>query len=62
MEVPDDYAGHTWAAIAAERGDGIGAAILRFLICRDVLPAVALPSRRARLAAFPFASAAPDHR
>jgi len=37
--VLDDYIGHTWADIAAERGDGIGAAMQEFLRRPDALPA-----------------------
>jgi SAM-dependent methyltransferase len=37
--VLDDYAGHSWADIAAERGDSIGAAMQQFLQRRDALPA-----------------------
>ena len=38
-----DYAGPTWADIAAERGDSIGAAMRQFLTRRDALPATGLP-------------------
>src|SRR5438309_4682582 len=37
--VLDDYIGHTWADIAAERGDSIAAAMQQFLDRRDPLPA-----------------------
>jgi len=37
-----DYAGVTWADIAAERGDAIGNAIFEFLARRDPLPAAGL--------------------
>jgi ubiquinone/menaquinone biosynthesis C-methylase UbiE len=38
--VLDDYAGHTWADIAGERGDSIGEAMLSFLSRWDALPAI----------------------
>jgi SAM-dependent methyltransferase len=41
--VLDDYAGHTWADIAAERGERIGAAMQEFLRSHEGLPA-ALPA------------------
>ena len=37
--VLDDYAGHTWADLAAERGDIIAAAMEEFLAGRAALPA-----------------------
>jgi ubiquinone/menaquinone biosynthesis C-methylase UbiE len=36
--VLEDYTGHTWADIAAERGDSIGAAMEQFLARRDLPP------------------------
>jgi hypothetical protein len=43
--VLNDYAGHTWADIAAERGDSIGVAMQQFLTRHDILP-VAQPSEQ----------------
>src|SRR5712691_5257335 len=40
--VLDDYIGHTWADIAAERGDSIAAAMQEFLAGRDPLLAAGL--------------------
>ncbi len=37
--VLDNYVGHTWADLATERGDSIGAAIEEFIAGRDELPA-----------------------
>src|SRR5229473_8474645 len=37
--VLDDYAGHTWADLAAERGDSIGVAMREFLQRHDALAA-----------------------
>jgi len=48
--VLDDYAGHTWSDIAAERGDGIGAAMQKFLLRRDELPALGLPEQEGEVA------------
>ena len=52
--VLDDYAGHTWADIAAERGDSIGAATQQFLIRRDSLPATGLPEQEGEVAGISF--------
>jgi hypothetical protein len=41
--VLEDYAGRTWADIATERGDSIGAAMQEFLMRLDVLPRAAPP-------------------
>jgi SAM-dependent methyltransferase len=54
VEVLGDYAGHTWADIATERGDGIGAAMLRFLARREALPAAALPEQEGEIADISF--------
>jgi ubiquinone/menaquinone biosynthesis C-methylase UbiE len=40
--VLDDYIGHTWADIATERGDSIGAAMQEFLGRGDALPTAGL--------------------
>jgi SAM-dependent methyltransferase len=48
--VLSDYAGHTWADIAAERGDSIGTAMQQFLIRRDAPPATGLPEREGEVA------------
>ena len=40
-----DYAGPTWADIAAERGDSIGAAMQQFLTRYDTLPVAGLPEQ-----------------
>jgi ubiquinone/menaquinone biosynthesis C-methylase UbiE len=45
-----DYAGHTWADIAAERGDSIGAAMQQFLLRRAALPAAGLAEQEGEIA------------
>jgi SAM-dependent methyltransferase len=52
--VLDDYAGLTWADIAAERGDSIGAAMQEFLARRDPLPAAELPEQEGEIAAISY--------
>jgi SAM-dependent methyltransferase len=52
--VLDDYAGHTWANIASERGDGIGAAMQEFLGRRDKLAAAGLPQQEGEIAGISF--------
>jgi SAM-dependent methyltransferase len=52
--VLDDYAGHTWADIAAERGDAIGAAMQEFLRRVDALPAAGLSEREGEIAGISF--------
>jgi SAM-dependent methyltransferase len=52
--VLDDYAGYTWADIAAERGDSIGAAMQQFLVHRDTLPAAGLPEQEGEIAGISF--------
>jgi len=54
VEVLGDYVGHTWADIATERGDGIGAAMLQFLARREALPAAALPEQEGEIADISF--------
>jgi ubiquinone/menaquinone biosynthesis C-methylase UbiE len=48
--VLDDYAGHTWADLAAERGESIGAAMLEFLQRQGTLPAADLPVQEGEVA------------
>jgi ubiquinone/menaquinone biosynthesis C-methylase UbiE len=52
--VLDDYAGHTWADIAAERGDRIGAALQEFIKNLDALPAVGLGEQEGEVAGISF--------
>ena len=52
--VLDDYPGHTWADIAAERGDGIGAAMQDFLAQREALPKAGLPEQEGEVAGISF--------
>jgi SAM-dependent methyltransferase len=52
--VLDDYAGHTWADIAAERGDSILAAMQQFLAGRDALPAVNRPEQEGDIAGITY--------
>ena len=52
--VLNDYAGHTWADLAAERGDSIGAAMQEFLQRRDLLPAVGLPAQEGEIAGISY--------
>jgi ubiquinone/menaquinone biosynthesis C-methylase UbiE len=52
--VLDDYAGHTWADIAAEQGDRIGAAMQEFLERVDALPAARLSEREGEIADISF--------
>jgi SAM-dependent methyltransferase len=54
VDVLGDYAGHTWADIAGERGEGIGAAMLQFLARRQALPAAALPEQEGEVAGISF--------
>jgi SAM-dependent methyltransferase len=49
-----DYAGHTWADIAAERGDSIGAAMQQFLVRHEALPAADLPEQEGEVAGISF--------
>ncbi len=52
--VLDDYAGHTWADIAAERGDSIGAAMHEFLQRRDPLPSTGLLGQEGEIAGISY--------
>ena len=52
--VLDDYAGLTWADIAAERGDSIDAAMQEFLSARDALPAAGLPEQEGEIAGISY--------
>jgi len=52
--VLDDYAGLTWSDIAAERGDGIVAAIREFLSRRSALPSVRLPEQEGEIAGISY--------
>jgi SAM-dependent methyltransferase len=52
--VLEDYAGHTWADIAAERGDQIGAALREFLPHRETLPALQPPEQEGEIAGISF--------
>jgi len=53
--VLDDYAGLTWADLAADRGERIDAAMREFLQCRDALPAaVGLRDQEAEIAGISF--------
>lgn len=54
VEVLSDYAGHTWADIAGERGESIGTAILQFVMRRDALPAGGLPEQEGEIAGISF--------
>jgi len=49
-----DYAGLTWADIAAERGDSIGAAMQEFLTRLDALPLATLPEQEGEIAGISF--------
>jgi ubiquinone/menaquinone biosynthesis C-methylase UbiE len=49
-----DYAGHTWADIAAERGDSISAAMQQFLVRRAALPATGLQEQEGEIAGISF--------
>src|SRR5207302_1030950 len=49
-----DYPGHTWADIAAERGDAILAAMRDFLARHDTLAAVALPEAEGDIAGITY--------
>jgi SAM-dependent methyltransferase len=49
-----DYAGVTWADIAAERGDAIAAAMLPFLARRDGLPAGGLAEQEGEIAGISY--------
>ena len=52
--VLEDYAGHAWADIAAERGDDIGAVMQEFLLRRETLRAVSLPTQESEIAGISF--------
>ena len=55
--VLEDYAGHTWADIAAERGDSIGAAMQKFLGRPDLpraRPATGLPEQEGEIAGISY--------
>jgi ubiquinone/menaquinone biosynthesis C-methylase UbiE len=52
--VLDDYAGATWADLAAERGNSIGAAMLEFLARRGVLPAAGAPEQEGEIAGISY--------
>ena len=52
--VLEDYAGVTWADIAAERGDDIGAAMQEFIARCDALPAAALPEQAGEIAGISY--------
>src|SRR5712691_5019736 len=52
--VLDDYAGHTWADLAAERGDSIAAAMQQFVQRRDALPAAGLPEQDGEIAGISY--------
>jgi len=52
--VLDDYIGHTWADITAERGDGIDAAMHEFLMRRDALPASGLMGQEGEIAGISY--------
>ncbi|MGA7262576.1 MAG: hypothetical protein WBX30_17000, partial [Stellaceae bacterium] len=52
--VLDDYAGLTWSDIAAERGDGIFAAIRGFLSRRSAPPSVWLPEQEGEIAGISY--------
>jgi hypothetical protein len=49
-----NYPGHTWADIAAERGDRIDAAMQRFLTRHDTLSVAGLPEREGEVAGISF--------
>jgi precorrin-6B methylase 2 len=49
-----DYAGLTWADIALERGDSIGAAMHEFLGRLDALPPATLPEQEGEIAGISF--------
>ena len=57
-----DYAGQTWADLAAERGDSIGAAMQDFLKRLDALPAVGLPDQEGEIAGISFRLRGRDRR
>src|SRR3984893_10101763 len=52
--VLDDYAGLTWSDIAAERGDGIVAAIRGFLSRHSAPPSVRLPEQEGEIAGISY--------
>jgi ubiquinone/menaquinone biosynthesis C-methylase UbiE len=52
--VLNDYAGHTWVDIGAERGDSIGAAMQEFLKRVDALPAARLSEQEGEIADISF--------
>jgi ubiquinone/menaquinone biosynthesis C-methylase UbiE len=52
--VLDGYAGLTWSDIAAERGDGIFAAIRNFLCCRGELRPAPLPEQGGEIAGISY--------
>ena len=57
-----DYAGLTWADLAADRGERVDVAMREFHRLHDALPPAGLRSRKAKSPASRFASAAPDRR
>jgi ubiquinone/menaquinone biosynthesis C-methylase UbiE len=52
--VLDDYAGLTWSDIAAERGDGIAAALREFISGRGALPAIRIPEQEGEIAGISY--------
>src|SRR5712691_11288358 len=52
--VLDDYAGHTWADLAAERGDSIAVAMQQFLQRQGALPAAGLPEQEGEIAGISY--------
>ena len=52
--VLEDYAGHTWADIAAERGESIGSAMEEFLHRVEALPAAGPGEREGEIAGISF--------
>ncbi len=49
-----DYAGATWADLAAERGDSIGAVMQNFLARRDTLPPAGQPEQEGEIAGISY--------
>jgi pimeloyl-ACP methyl ester carboxylesterase len=49
-----DYAGRTWADIAGERGDSIGAAMQKFLSRPEALRAAGLPEQEGEIAGISY--------
>jgi SAM-dependent methyltransferase len=52
--VLENYTGHTWADIAAERGPNISAAMLSFIQRCDSLPVASLPEQEGEIAGISF--------